>query len=574
MRNPQSIAPLAITLAAAALLAGCAAPGGSGNGSGSPGLGADPAQACAALAGPVPASAIGLPSGAANIDSATFVAASATAVAERGPTPAARITPALPAHCRLLGRIAPVNPQAPPILFQVNLPVRWNGRSVQYGGGGFNGVLISGLGLLPAGRFDVPAPLAQGFVTVGTDSGHQNVAGQPPQTFALNDEALVNFAHASYKKVRDVSVALMQRAYGRAPAKMYFLGSSEGGREGLTLAQRYPEAFDGIFSRVPVINWTGLQHAGTRNGLATMGDGWLRPAQVKLVHDAVLAACDGQDGLADGIVSDAVGCKQRFDVTRLQCAAGGGAAANSDTCLNEAQDKAVQGLHSPYRMPFALANGVIAYPGYGVSGEGTPAFGPTGGWSAWWLGSAAPALPPLPANGIAWFYGSGAIQYFYAQDPGYDLRRYKPEDFAQRIQTVSALMDATNPDLSAFNARGGKLLMLENMADYAQSPYAGIRYFESVQARMGAATVGQFARLYTAPGVDHVGSGAPANVDMLAALSAWVEQGRAPAGLQLVEQAFVAPFAVTRARPLCEWPRWPRYQGGDAHQATSFDCVQ
>ena len=247
-RPSAAIALSAVVLSAAALLAGCATPMG-----GVPvSLGTDPAQACAALAAPVPASAIGLPSGAASIDSATFVAASATAVAERGPTPAARITPALPAlpaHCRLLGRIAPINPQAPAILFQVNLPVRWNGRSVQYGGGGFNGVLINGLGLLPVGRFDVPAPLAQGFVTVGTDSGHQNQPGQPPQTFALNDEALVNFAHASYKKVRDVSVALMQRAYGRAPEKLYFLGSSEGGREGLTMAQRYPDAFDGIFSR-------------------------------------------------------------------------------------------------------------------------------------------------------------------------------------------------------------------------------------------------------------------------------------------------------------------------------------
>ena len=566
MHPHSSITALALAGAAAALLAGCATPRAGGADS----LGADPAQACAGLAAPVPASAIGLPSGAASIDSVTFVAASATAVAERGPTPAARITPALPAHCRLLGRIAPVNPQAPPILFQVNLPVRWNGRSLQYGGGGFNGVLINGLGLLPAGRFDVPAPLAQGFVTVGTDSGHQNQPGQPPQTFALIDEALVNFAHASYKKVRDVSVALMQRAYGRAPEKLYFLGSSEGGREGLTMAQRYPEAFDGIFSRVPVINWTGLQHAGTRNGLATMGEGWLRPAQVKAVHDAVLAACDALDGLTDGIVSDAVGCKQRFDVTRLRCAAGAG----GDACLSEAQVTAVQGLHSVYRMPFALANGVTDYPGWGVSGEGTPAFGPTGGWLAWWLGSAAPTMPPLPANGIAWFYGSGAIQYFYAQDPGYDLRRYKPEDFASRIQVVSALMDSTNPDLSAFQARGGKLLMLENMADYAQSPYAGIRYYETVVARMGQGRVDQFLKLYTAPGVDHVGSGAPANVDMLAALSAWVELGQAPAGLQLVDQAFVAPFAVTRARPLCEWPRWPRYQGGDVALAASFQCVQ
>jgi hypothetical protein len=512
----------------------------------------------------------GIATSAASIDSATWVAATTLAVAERGPTPAARVSPATPAFCRVLGRIAPVDPAAPPILFQVNLPASWNGRSVQYGGGGFNGTLINAIGLPPAQRFDTPTPLAQGFITVGTDSGHQNKPGEPPQAFALNDEALVNFAHASYKKVRDVSVALAQRAYGRTPVKLYFVGSSEGGREGLTMAQRYPDAFDGIFSRVPVIHWTGLQHAGLRDGLATTGDGWIRPAQVQTVHRAVLAACDAADGLADGVVADPVGCRQRFDVRALQCTG-----AVADTCLNPDQVRAVQTLMSPIQFSFDLANGLRSYPGRGPGGEGLPAFGPTGGWAAWWLGSAAPAFPPVQANGIAWYYGAGAIQYFYAQDPKADLRAYKPENHLARVRQVSALMDSTNPDLSAFQARGGKLLLLENMADYAQSPYAGIQYHQSVVARMGRATVDGFFKLYTAPGVDHVGSGAPANVDMLAALQGWVEQGRAPAGLQLVEQAVQAPaFQVLRARPLCEWPLWPRHRGGDAAQAASFECVQ
>lgn len=560
-------APVFLAAATAALLTAC---GTMGPASGPVSLGADPAAACAKLTAGIPANAIGLPSGAATIDSATFTPAAPLAVAERGPTPAARITPAVPAYCKVLGRIAPVDPAAPPILFQVNLPAQWNGRSVQYGGGGFNGVLISGLGLIPAARFDQPAPLAQGYVTYGTDSGHQNAPGVPPQAFAANDEALVNFAHASYKKVRDVAVALMQRAYGRAPQKLYFVGSSEGGREGLTMAQRYPADFDGIFSRVPVINWTALQHAGTRNGLATMGGGWMRPAQVKLVHDAVLAACDAADGIADGVVSDFVGCKSRFDVTRLRCAAGQG----GDACLSDAQVRAVQTLHSAYRMPFPLANGVVEYPGWGVSGEGTPAFGPTGGWNAWWLGTSAPTQPPQPTNGIAWFYGSGAIQHFYARNPAYDVRNYKAEDFAARVRQVSELMDSTNPDLSAFNARGGKLILLENMADYAQSPYVGVRYYESVVAKMGQGAVNGFLKFYTAPGVDHVGSGAPANADILTALTNWVERGQVPAGLQLVDQSPVAPFAVSRARPLCEWPAWPRYRSGDPAQASSFECVK
>ena len=286
------------------------------------------------------------------------------------------------------------------------------------------------------------------------------------------------------------------------------------------------------------------------------------------MHDAVLAACDAADGLADGLVSDPVGCRQRFDVTKLRCAPG----AATDTCLSEPQVKAVQALHSPYRFDFDLANGLREYPGRGPSGENLTSFGPTGGWVAWWLGAAPPALPPAPNNGIAWFYGGGAIQYFYARNPRADLKTYKPADHAARVREVSALMDSTNPDLSAFNARGGKLVMLENMADYAQSPYAGIGYYESVVKRFGQATVDGFMRLYTAPGVDHVGTGGPSNVDMLAVLADWVEGGRAPQQLQIVEQNAKPPFAVLRARPLCSWPLVPRYQYGDAASAASFAC--
>ena len=533
-------------------------------------LGADPAAACAALNTPIPANAIGLPTGGATIDSATWMPATALAVAKRGATPAARVSPATPAYCRVLGRIAPVSAAAPPILFQVNLPASWNGRSLQYGGGGFNGALITALGLPPAQRFDSPSPLAQGFVTVGTDSGHQTGPSDAPQAFALNEEAFVNFAHAAYKKVRDASVTLVGRAYGRPPDKLYFMGSSEGGREALTMAQRYPADFDGIFSRVPVVNWTGLMHVSLRAGLVTQGDAWLGAAQVQHAHNALLADCDSADGLADGIVSASEACRATFNNASLRC----GVEAKAPGCLSQAQARAVETYRSPWSAPFPLANGVTEYPGWGLGGEATTAFGPTGGWRAWWVGNSAPTQPAKPDNGISWFFGSGAIRYVFARDPTLDVTRYRPEDHAARLREVSALMDATNPDLSAFQARGGKLVMLEHLADYAQSPYAGIQYFESVQSKMGNAAVAQFARLYAAPGVDHVGSGAPANVDMLPVLVNWVEKGQAPAGLQLVEQGLGAGMPVQRARPLCEWPAWPRYRGGDANAAASFECVK
>jgi Tannase and feruloyl esterase len=524
-------------------------------------LGTDAATACAALSG--------ASTGPTKIDAAALTEPKPLAVAEGGPTPAARISPATPQFCRVLGYIDPIDPKAPPIRFQLNLPLQWNGRSVQYGGGGFNGVLITGVNLPPAAPFDGASPLAKGYATYGTDSGHAAKPGEPPQSFAANDEAFLNFAHVSYKKVRDAAVMLIERAYGIRPEKMYYVGSSEGGREGLTMAQRYPNDFDGIFARVPVISWVGLQHAGMRAGLATIGVGWIRPAQVKLVHDAVLAACDTQDGVADGLVEDAVGCKTRFDAAKLLCAN----EASGDACLSEAQIAAIRTLQSPYKFPFALANGVSEYPGWGVSGEATKSHGPTGGWSAWWLGTAPPTLPPSPANGIAWVYGAGGIAHILARDPNFDVGKYRPEDFADRVREVSALMDSTNPDLGAFKAHGGRLIMLEHMSDYAQNPFAGIGYFQQVQKRMGEAAVAEFMRLYTAPGVDHVGSGGPSNVDMLSVLVDWVENGRAPGDLTVVEQQPALPITVDRSLPLCQWPAWPHYKTGDSRSAASFVCA-
>lgn len=232
------------------------------------------------------------------------------------------------------------------------------------------------------------------LTTYGTDSGHQAKPGEEPPTFAANDEAFANFAHRAYKKVRDVAVAIMQRPYGSRPEKLYFVGSSEGGREGLTMAQRHPADFDGIFSRVLVINWAGLQHAGWRSGLATMGDGYLSDAHVKLVREAVLRTCDDADGTADGIVSNPVACKRAFDLNSLACAAG----QRGDTCLTPAQLRAVETLHASFTFSAPLANGLDDYPGWGVSGEATPGFAATVAGVRGGLARRRRRIPPQPAT--------------------------------------------------------------------------------------------------------------------------------------------------------------------------------
>jgi Tannase and feruloyl esterase len=525
---------------------------------------------CAQLKEPIPAVSIGLPSGGATIDAVEVVAPSplATADVPFGPPPSyLAVVPAMPEYCKVTGAIAPVDPKAPPIRFQVNLPTQWNGSSLQFGGGGFNGVLITGLGLPVLAPPDSPSPLARGFVTYGTDSGHQNAPGVPLQAFALNEEALTNFAYASYKKVRDVAVALMQRRYGRGPVRLYFAGSSEGGREGLTVAQRFPADYDGVFSSVPVINWVGLQAAGARVGVAQFGKGWLGPEQVKLVHDTVMAACDQLDGLADGIVSNHEACKRVFDDTKLACATEG-----AKGCLSEAQLNAVKTLHAPFEFSFTLANGVRSYPGWGRGGEAAQGTGPVGGWASWQTGAAGPTLPAGPASSRAWQYGSGAVQFFFARDPNYDVTKFDPAQLAGRMQEISALMDSTNPDLSAFSVRGGKLIVYEALADYAQSPYAGIGYYKSVVDRMGQTSVDGFMRLYTTPGADHMGVGAPTSVDMLDVLTGWVENGKAPGDLVQRLHETKPPFAVVAARPMCRYPAYPQYQGGEPAKAESFMC--
>jgi feruloyl esterase len=247
---------------------------------------------CAALAGrSIEPVLIGLPSGPARITSATV---------ERLPASPAATEPIV-AYCKVLGEIGPLDPAAPPIRFEVNLPQQWNGKAVQYGGGGFNGVLITGLDPLRDARLDTPVPVARGFATWGTDSGHDNTKVPSEGAFALNAEALENFAYASYKKVRDVAVEITRVRYGSEPRRIYYYGGSEGGREGLTMAQRFPTDFDGIVSAVPAINFTGILAAGTRNSIALMGDGWLGPAKVKTLHKAVLGVCDASDGLTGRI---------------------------------------------------------------------------------------------------------------------------------------------------------------------------------------------------------------------------------------------------------------------------------
>ncbi|MGK9166650.1 tannase/feruloyl esterase family alpha/beta hydrolase [Inquilinus limosus] len=532
--------------------------------------------ACPGLAGQaVPPSAIGLPSGPAAIVSATFVPAAPQSVSD------GKTVLATPDYCKVLGAIAPVDPAAQPINFQVNLPIAWNGKALQYGGGGYNGTLITGLAPLRDAAPGDPLPLTRGYATLGTDSGHQASAFAPDRigAFGLNDEMLINYGYASYKKVRDVAVTVMRSFYRRGPSRLYYFGGSEGGREGLTMAQRFPADYDGVVSVVPVVQLSMLFQSYIPHQRPQLRSGWMGPDKVVTLARFVSDACDALDGLADGVVNNYLACPAHVDLQKLRCPDGADAGSH---CLSDAQIETVSAVHSPYTLPFSVANGLATYPQWLYGNETTP--DPRNATMTRWVtGTAAPTVAVDPSSAAQqWLYGANFVRFFVAKDPDFDPSRFDPKDFQSRLQQVSEIIDSSNPDLSAFFARGGKLIIRENLGDLAQSPLAGINYFSAVIAKLGHETVETSARLYVSPASTHTGPAVsvtdgtpvPTMVDLLDPLDRWVTAGEPPADalIQTVKTA-VPPFDVLAARPMCRYPKYPRYVGGDKLSAASYVCA-
>ena len=303
----------------------------------------DPREACSRIAGMfISNSAIGLPTSGAVVQTATFVTADAT------DDPSGE-------YCAVKGLIVPASADAPDIKFEVNLPTNWNNRMLQMGGGGYDGSLVTGLGGSSNQLPSAPTPLAQGYVTLGSDSGHEGTGFDG--TFALNDEALANYGLLQIKKTHDVAMHLVKARYGSLPRHSYFSGGSQGGHEALIAAQRYPADYDGVIALYPAYNVT-LMHLGSNyfaKALYASKESWINPDKVKTLVAAVYAACDGLDGVVDGIISHVPACNKAFDSATLKrtlrCADG----TTADASLSEAQIVAVEKITSPYRPGFAIA---------------------------------------------------------------------------------------------------------------------------------------------------------------------------------------------------------------------------
>ncbi|KVV51871.1 tannase [Burkholderia territorii] len=541
------------TLALSLCISACGGNESGGGGSASSPPPPSAAAQCAALNGlAIPASSIAEPTGGATITSATLVETAGE-------------------YCQVNGAIAPVDPAAPSIRFQVNLPTNWNHKALHYGGGGFDGTLITGVDALDMAPAGTPTPLANGYATFGDDSGHQS-SSITDGKFAANDESLANYGGLSLKKTHDVAMVLIRKRYASAPGKTYFFGSSTGGRDGLSEAQRWPADYDGIVVNRPALNYTGLRLSNVVLGRALYlnnGAGWLDVAKTVLLQNAVMRACDALDGVADGIVSNVVACKAQSAtvLASVRCPSG---ADSGDTCLSDAQIATVQTIAAPLQLPYPLANGVTQYAGYNIL-AGSVFAGP---YTTRDLGeSKVPANPAGKKDANQWVTGDQWVKYFVTRVPTFDsltLDPVNPGTYQSRVQALSALTDATSTDLSAYVAKGGKLIMTHGLADEIVSTDSSTDYYAGLVQRFGQGTVDGFVRFYLMPGVGHgTGPFHPA-IDSLSALDEWVESGKAPETLTISD---LNAATLGRTRPLCRYPLWPKYIGGDANAAASFQCT-
>ena len=473
----------------------------------------------------------------------------------------------VPPLCRVVGEIHPTSDSH--IGFEVWLPLdNWNGKLAGVGNGGWAGTVAYDAPPLSA---SLPEQARRGYAVASTNTGHgDNLGSLQTRMFAGGDaqfgyghpERVVDFGVRAVHEMTVAAKVVTQAFYGRAPQHAYWIGCSTGGRQGLIEAQQFPEDYDGIVAGAPASYWVPLMTAGLVGTVTVLGDSaryLLDPAR-RLLHNAVMKACDRLDGVEDGLLEDPRRC--RFDPTTLQCAAGSVAAMN---CLTAAQVAVVKELYAGLRDP-------------ATGRQITPGFAP--GSELLWEGFATPGRPfPIASEFYRWLvFGDSAWDW-----RTFDLanaRDHKAWIDADRKYTP--IISAVNPDLGAFRARGGKLIQYHGWADQSITPEFSLAYYESVLShassngrnRAGALTdVQQFYRLFMAPGVGHCGIGGdgPNVFDMEQALETWAERGVAPDSVIATRRG--RGGTPERKRPLCPYPKTAVYKGdGDINDAANFAC--
>jgi feruloyl esterase len=444
--------------------------------------------------------------------------------------------------CKITGTIQPI--AGSHIGFELWLPAgAWNGKFEMVGNGGYSSSIDTRA---------MAALLAKGYAVAATDTGHQ---GDDPSFAEGHPEAIDDWAWRAVHVTATTAKAIATAFYGRAPAHSYFSGCSTGGQQALMEAQRFPADFDGIIAGDPGNDRTRLNLGFLWMFEKThMPDGRpiLTADTLRLVNEAVLKACAGKDGGAPGdrFLTNPFACT--FDPQSLRCAG-----ADAPGCLSDAQVAAVAAVYAGARNP---RTGAPLYYGWirgSEAGEGYVKALP--GWSLYWADPQHPAQPARLSFWRDWVF----------HEAGWSAERFDFDHDADRLATeLAPRIDAVNPDLSAFQAAGGKLIQYHGLADPVVPPMQSLAYARAVTARTPHAA--RFYRLYLVPGMLHCGGGeGPAVVDVQTALEAWVEQARAPQDLLGTKYADGRPVLQ---RPICAWPKQAVYRGGDATQAASFAC--
>lgn len=510
-------------------------------------------------------------------------------------------TDATPAYAIVEGSIFPGDPNGWPINFRVLLPASWSRRAMQAGGGGMNGSITVREGKNPM--------ITKGFVMYGSDSGHQGgmggrgtvlasgPAGAKPDDWALNEEAIRNLGYMQMKKTHDAAMVIIERIYGERPLFNYYIGGSQGGREGLMVAQRYPADYNGIISDVPIVSFSTLMLAPEliriqEKPLAN----WVTPAKVNAIRAEFLRQCDKLDGLSDGIINNYMASRAIFDVTDGSGPVDPWAALrepnkkdpepedNSTSArLTNEQIKTLEFVYSPYKFPSPLANGVKSF-GMWLPTTDPESFGtitPT----RYKGQEGAPENAPVHSS-----LGTLGVTGFLMQNPSSN-----PLDYAEgtamneRRKEISEWLDATNPDLSAFYKYGGKIILTVGTQDFIASSGAQLDYYQSLINKIGQKKLDKFARLYVVPQGGHGLSGksykmngdsetvevknipAPNSTDKMNMIISWVEEGSAPAKTLVVSsEGRIGVKPEGKGYLLCSYPNYPRYIGGPQDQVSSY----
>ncbi len=496
-----------------------------------------------------------------------------------------------PAYAIVEGSIMPVDPEGWPINFRVLLPETWSKRSMQQGGAGINGTIT-------VNENDNPM-LGKGFAVYGSDSGHQaknmGFPGAPEPNhlatgptmgneWALNEEAMKNLAYMQMKKTHDAVMVILKRVYGEESEYNYYVGGSQGGREALTVAQRYPEDYEGIISNVPIVNFSTLMLAPVLLRIQEISkENQVTEDKVAIITKEILRQCDDLDGLSDGIINNYIAARQIFNINDGKGTDDPWADLRASGELTEGQIKTLELTYSSYIFTNPLANGVKSFgmwnPGVQTGSDGiisNTRFKVQEGADA-----NASMYTHLGILGV-----TGFLMQDLAINPLVYVEGGKWED---RRQKISEWLDSTNPDLSAFYEHGGKIIMTIGAGDNLASSGSQLDYYQSLIDMLGQKKLDKFARAYVVPNGGHGlrgrsysenGKGEQIEVKNIAApdhyqnidmLINWVENNNAPGKTLAIDpNGNISESMEGEGYLMCSFPNYAKYIEGSPDQISSY----